>query len=494
MSAVFEKYKPLRNLIRNIEFEESLFICWYFTNYLLFDRPLPANIEFDKKVKNSTDKMVFKFFVAAEWDIEFLVQEIILESPGKIFEKKKSLAELVYRNRIINQIRVLQDFSIANKLTNENIFLELNRISHRQFVWQNHQNLSLFYRYYKIFSYGKLAALIEKAIGFTPYNLFLIGLAFTSYFTEYFTIPYPPVKNINFIDKNLQKSFIDYYSLNLKEMKEMVSLNRAYDDTLFYNFDPLRRYPLLNFEEKILCPIPVLLYWQITSGTYYAICAEKDFDNDFGYAFQVYVESVVNKVNKNFTIYPEAKYGESEKRTSDLIFTDDKAMVFIECKTKRMVMGTRTNIDYSIDHEKDIEKLADGLTQFYKTIEEYKSNKYPNIKYDNAKTIYPLLITLEDWFINYNEQLITALNDKLKMNFTNENLDAELLKSQPYHIRSCEEFEEDIQVMSTFGIQNYFDKYKNEKGRDAFKNFMFQPIFSDECKQTFQLKENVVIK
>jgi hypothetical protein len=496
MPSTHDKYKSLRNLIRNIEFEESLYICWCFVNYLRYDKPLPTNIELDQKVKRSTEKMIFKLFVAAEWDLEFLVQEIILESPIRIIEKKKSLREYVYRNKVINEIRTLQDFSITSKLSNESIFLELNRISHRQFVWQSHQNLSLFYRYYKIFSYGKLSSLVEKATGFSPNKLFLVGLAFTSYFTSYFTIPYPPGNNINFIDKELQKKFIDYYSLKLKEMKEQIGQSRKYDDTLFYTFNPFRRYPLLKLENKIICPIPVLLYWQITSGTYYSICTEKDFDSDFGFAFQAYVESILNKVNENkkLTIYPETKYGKSEKSTSDIIFEDEKARVFIECKTKRMIMGSRTNINYSVDHERDIEVLASGITQLYKTIEEYKDNKYPNLKYDNRKTIYPILVTLEDWFINYNDKLITALNDKLHEKFATESLNVALLEYQPYHIRSCEEFEEDIQVMSSIGISEYFNIYKNEKGRDAFKDFMFKPIFSEECKSTFLLKEDKFIK
>lgn len=492
MSTIYAKYKPFRNLIRDVEIENSLAVCWFFVNHLKYDKPIPQNIELDKRVNNSNDKFVFRAFVATEWELEFLVQEIILESPEKIYNKKNSLNQLHYRNRIIDHIRKTQDFSLREKLSDHNIFIELNRIAHRQFVWQSIQNLSLLFRYYKIFSYGKLPDLVEKNTGLPPFKLSLVGLAFTSYFTTYFSMIYPPQDKITFIDPGLQKDFVDYYSLDHKMMKEQVKQNRKYDDTLFYNFNPLRRYPLLKLSNKVVCPIPVLLYWQITSGTYYTICTEKDFDNDFGIGFQEYIKLVLEKMNaeNKFLIHPEEKYGVPEKSTADLIFEDDKAIVFIECKTKRMVLGSKTSIDYSVNHERDIEILSLGLTQLYKTIEEYKVNNYPHLKYDPNKNIYPMLITLEEWYVNYNETLIEELNKKLKLRFGIENLNVDLLVSQPYHIRSCEEFEEDIQVMSSIGIQEYFNKYKDEKGRDAFKDFKFHAIFSEECKKTFHLEEN----
>lgn len=490
MPKIFEYYKPLRNLVRQVELGESLFYCWQIANYLcIYNNKLP-DIDFKPQDKGKiSDKNYFRFYVVSEWDLEFLVQEIIMESPKRIYGKKKSIKNLDFRNNIVDKIRSLQDFSIKDSLEGDNVLIELNRMAHRQFLWQTEQPKNLVYRYYKIFSYGILDDLVRKNTGFSTLELMRIGLVFFIYFNFNHKISLPPANEISFIGKEIQIKFLSHYSKNLDEIKNLLIINRKYDHTLFYNFNPLRSYPLIKLDNTIICPIPMLLLWQISSGIYYLILKEKEFDNEFGVAFQKYVLQILKKVlNDNFMIYEEEEYGIPVKRTADIIVEDKSAIIFIECKTKRMTYNSKTQIDYSEIIESDIIKFAEGLTQLYKTIEEYKKNNYPNLKYKEEKKVYPLLITLENWYIGFNPKLIDQLSIIIQKKLADDGLNIDL-KSQPYYLRSIAEFEEDIQIIAQIGIKSYFDQCDCRDGRLVFKDFNFQHIFAEEFLSLFQFKD-----
>lgn len=64
---------------------------------------------------------------------------------------------------------------------------------------------------------------------------------------------------------------------------------------------PIIKMPF-NGKDSLVCPMPTLLYWRITSGFYYEICDEKDFGYNFGHSFQKYIGNVIEKANNNKVI------------------------------------------------------------------------------------------------------------------------------------------------------------------------------------------------
>ena len=112
---------------------------------------------------------------------------------------------------------------------------------------------------------------------------------------------------------------------------------------------------------------------------------------------------------KKGKIYQESKYGKNN-RTTDWIMEDNTAILFIECKTKRLTIGAKTELLNLDELESELDKIADAIVQTYKSIENYKNRLYPQIKFDPAKHLYPIIVTLEDWFL-YGDPIIKKLDE-----------------------------------------------------------------------------------
>ena len=156
-------------------------------------------------------------------------------------------------------------------------------------------------------------------------------------------------------------------------------------------------------KNSIVCPLPTLLFWRLTSGLYYEICRESGFSEAFGKSFQEYIGDVIKKStnNKNISVYPEMEYGPKNNRKAsiDWIVDDNEAIIFIECKTKRMTLKSKIELVTTEELDNELSKMADFIIQVYKTINDYINNKYPHYKYQKNKKLYPLIVTLEDWFL-----------------------------------------------------------------------------------------------
>ncbi len=91
------------------------------------------------------------------------------------------------------------------------------------------------------------------------------------------------------------------------------------------------------------------------------------------------IGEVIGKANesKKMKIIPEKKYydGRDRKDTVDWIVYDEKAALFIECKSKKMVIPAKTSLNDEKPLLSDLAKMADFIVQVYKTINDYSNNK-----------------------------------------------------------------------------------------------------------------------
>jgi hypothetical protein len=268
-----------------------------------------------------------------------------------------------------------------------------------------------------------------------------------------------------------------------RELKQFQQIN----ENLFYTYNPIQARPIFIENATAICPIPLFIYWQITSGIYYFIYNEKNFDNAFGNSFQKYVGEVLKKSCDShvIAIIPEEKYGKPEKATADWIVIDETSIMFIECKTKRMRLDSKSELEVKDNLEKDLKKMADFIGQLYKTYRDYCANLYPNIKYDETKDFYPLVLTLEEWHININHILLDKLKEFVIEYFDKNNLEKTLLENFPYHIRCPSEFEKHIQLINGLGIKEYFYKTHHNLIQDYIPTFEFKYIYEGEFQRIF---------
>lgn len=503
---IFEIYKPLRNHLKKCEVAYSLEVIRLYAQNLQFNGNFPDYVEVSTEFlqKDHTQKTRF----ISEWNLEILAKEVIVNSPISEWGAK-TFRQWAYFIGAINKLKDIEGRIAKDYINTSNIIRELERMAHGQFGWQiGRPNAEMMARYYRIYSNPEMDALIKSTIGLTTKELYFIGVALIGFFITHFGLQYPPKIEIKGITQESMEKFLKHFSSDLQTLKEKLILEQNINENYFYAFSSLRGYPIIkmDFEGKcnLVCPIPTLLFWRITSGLYYEVVDQKNFDNAFGKAFQKYIGDCISASNNNkkLQVFPEEKIkdGKNEKDTVDWIIDDGQCAIFVECKAKRMTMPSKTELVITNAFEKDIEKMASFVVQAYKTMKDYLEGKYLSYSYKKAKKIYPMVVTLEDWHLfGENDLLKTKIEEKMKI----ENIQLSYLHDMPYTICSTQEFEEMIQIIQSKGVEAVVGKKLNdpEKTKWAMASFLsseypeehkkikalflkdFDSIFPDEIKQ-----------
>ncbi len=252
---------------------------------------------------------------------------------------------------------------------------------------------------------------------------------------------------------------------------------------------------------SIVCPLPTLLFWRITAGLYYEILHENNFGTYFGLSFQNYVGEILEKSNSDNKInyIPECEYyvGRDRKATVDWIAYDADSALFVECKTKRLILQAKVELADSTAIQAELEKMSGFILQIYKTIDDYRNNHYPSFKFDRNIQIYPLIVTLEDWYL-FGDKLIVDLRSLVEQKIQDAALPLSYLDTMSYSICSIEEFEDLMQIIQLHGLQSVMkDKvHDTQKKRWDFKTFLgtrfgeemksFEYLFEKDYKTLFE--------
>jgi len=159
--------------------------------------------------------------------------------------------------------------------------------------------------------------------------------------------------------------------------------------------------------------------------------------------------------------------------------------------TKRLRFEARVEIVQQDILSIELDKLAAMIVQVYKSIRDYRDGKYPNYPFDPQRKIYPMVVTLEDWFL-MGPKMVNEVKDDVSRRMEKEEIPLEYLKEMPFSVCSTHEFEQAVQVMDQVGIltvmQGKVDDSRQEWTlsaflRDAFREyarnsrFLFQKEF-----------------
>ncbi|MEK7658840.1 MAG: hypothetical protein AAB352_03190 [Patescibacteria group bacterium] len=488
---IFELYKPLRNHLRQFPLNESLGVIRAYAQNLQFNQPLSKDIQVDISFLrlNKVEKRIY------EWELDILAKEIILNSPDLA---SKTLRHWQHFSSTVNKLKDLENnISIHfNSILGKNILLELYRISHRQFPWQRLPNQIWMTRYYKIFGQTDIDAIIQKIIGLTIKEIYILGMALTGVYLTYFALDYPPSLEIIGINKVKFDKFLNYFSTDIDTMKKDIKESQSYNQDYAYSLNPLRIKPLIrmfhNGKDSLICPIPTFLFKRFTKGLYYEIYKDSAFANPFGASFQKYIGEAIEKANtKNkYKIFPEAEYhiGKDRKDTIDWIVADSHCNLFIECKTKKLRAGAKIALINNTALNEDLDLMAGFIEQSYKTIIDYQQNHYPNLK-NNSKPVFPIIVTLEEWFA-YGDAIILELDKRVAIKLSTLGIDDSIMQQMPYSICSADDFEKIMQIIDSVGIKKVMDnKTIGEKRLWEFRQVVFND-FNQEFINTKSLFPN----
>jgi hypothetical protein len=462
---VYELYKPLRNALRKVGLADSLRVLWgYAENY--------AN---SRKVSNVRsvipifmgDDNIQKTRQFAPWEIELIVKEVLINSSLSVDASfPKTFADAGYLGSSVNKLKAIENdiYKIYGDQTN--VLIELHRIAHRQFPWVSYRpNQILFARYYKLYRHPFLEPLFEGKFGLTLREFFTAGVALLGTYITYSDIKRPMNTEIEGLTQEAMDKLLDHFSLSPEAMRERLIQAQQYSANYAYAYNPMRERPLIKMEvegvEHYFCPLSVLFVWAMTSGIYYRLVGTEEFAKGFGESFQVYVGEVLAATNASGrAVVPEEEYGTKGKmkRTSDWVLDDGQHALFIECKTKRLRQEAKENI-LSLDQlYGNLDELVNAVVQSYKTIEEYKAGKYPSLAYDAQRQIYPVVVTLEEWYY-MGDPATKYVTSRVEETLVNLGIGVDALKSSPFTICSIHEFEMLCQTLETTSIAEVMTKW-----------------------------------
>ena len=280
---------------------------------------------------------------------------------------------------IIDRLRELEN-ALYGANRESDVLIEVSRIMHRQFPWQQFRpQTKLAYRYFRIFNTSRISAIAQKAIGF-----FRRGLYFPLFFWLCTLLVFQHSK-ISQTPLRLGKPFWLYFLVRRRNSKSIFMLHIHLITLLHIAWGRsgnIRWLPSNGTRKLMLCPLPSLLFWRITSGLYYdLISADKDFANAFGDSFEAYVGDILARTISSpqlcYTKRGRETHGTRSrpKATCDwMLIERESAAAFVECKVKRITVAAKTAMGDLKALEEDIGKLADAVTQLYERIREHREN------------------------------------------------------------------------------------------------------------------------
>jgi hypothetical protein len=473
--------------LAHFSLEETFYVIWAIGNNLQFNIPIPTDIETSKDFDSKSDKQLRRLKFIPEWELEFLllyatVKNTRLNSPY-------SLKNFTNLGHIINRIRNLDNLIVRNNLGPTIIITkELFRIAHRQFKWQETIDIHFLYRYYKIFSHPSISSLLKKEFSLDARELLLTGLVVLNGFHKAPITILPVESSIPYITEKMISTFFDHFSFDLNERNKLTKNLPALNEQLFYNFSPLQKYPIIISENRAFCPITTYLIWRITNGLYYDLVNKKGFDQPFGESFQSYTGIVLNKtLTNNYKIHPEVVYSKPEKRSSDWIVIKDDVTVFIECKTKRLKLGSKTQLIKEDDILDDINLMAKFILQGYKSINDALNNCLPELSITDRSSTFLVIVTLEDWFIQLYPDSELLLSNKIKSLMQSSKIELNIIDEIPYYILSIDQIEKHFQVINKIGFKEYSSRYSKSTLSEITQDFKYEQLFLTEFEDLFHI-------
>jgi hypothetical protein len=495
-------YATVQKLARQLAYRDAFYVIWAYSQYLQTQGfHIPNDIEVATQFKTAVPPQA----LLAEWTLEQIAREVI-QYANETSQGGRSLRQWATLAQIANALRDLEGEIYARLVGGKKIHLELMRISHRQFIWQQQSlNWRWIIRYYKLFNTPPIDALSQKTTGLTIDHIHLIGMSYLGMFLKSpFAMRQIKVEIPGLTEGHIDR-FLRFTSLDLADLRKRLRAEHALDEGFVYRYSSLREFPLIRISQgasaEIACPIPTLLFWRVTTGLYYALKDEKGFPTALGQSFQDYVGEVLRHriTNKAMRVLGEAEYqvGRHRKDTVDWILQQgDEVALFVECKTKRLTWASKAGLADLTALEQDIRKLAGAVIQVYRTIIDYRANRYTQLPFSAGRRIYPVIVTLEDWYF-FGHELPVRLETAVKEVMIRADLPIDWLEEMPYSVMSVDEFETATGVINTIGIHPFisgkvldpqrrhwsYGPYGNDRYPNEVRNL--PPLFEGEYEAMF---------
>jgi hypothetical protein len=453
----YDEYKPFRNYMRRFDLVSSLIDVWGYSLHIIDGQPLQGGLAvgLDPAKTGPLKEHIHP------WDLDLLAREVLLNAGNRKTYSLRWWHDLAIA---INHLQRLDGIAfLENKDPQSDVLFELHRIAHRQFPWQMGMGgANPMMRAFKIFGEAAVGAIVEREFGMTTRQFLQLGMAVSGHFIREWGMSTKQDYAVLGITQDSSNAFFSRITCDLPQLQAETRKRQSYDRDWLYVWNPLEATPLVSFDpafpDRVLCPIPRYLLRRASAGIFFDLVKAADFDNPFGNSFQRYTGEVITAFCKppNFSILAEEPYyvGKKKMHGVDWIVSDETGHIFIESKTKRLTVNAKTLADV-VALDKDLVVMAEAIAQHYRNIQDALAGK-TKWRPDHLP-IYPMILTLEDWFI-FSPRVNEMLNKHVHKMLADAAIQESVLDEMPYTIASSHEFELAIQVIAQLDISTVLSR------------------------------------
>lgn len=238
-----EQYRLLRNLLRELESRDSLAVIWAYSQFLqIRGFRFPAGIEVNDRFLRAD----LPQGMISEWTLEQMAREVVRYA-GPAAQRGKTLRTWATMATAAQGVKDLEDQIYAEFSDPAQIHLELMRIAHRQFIWQQQRpKTELLVRYFKLFNRADIDAICVDITGLSVREIYLIGLLFFGIFSsnarslQRMRIEVPGLTQEH-IDR-----FLAFTALSLEGLRRKLQAEHILDGNYPYRWSSLREFPLVR--------------------------------------------------------------------------------------------------------------------------------------------------------------------------------------------------------------------------------------------------------
>ena len=473
----YEDYKPFRNYMRRFSLIDSLVDVWRYSSHIVDNKPLPPNYAIGKPPFEPIRHHIWP------WDLDILAREIVLNAATRGDRSLRRWNDLA---GAINHIRDLDNAAYAVSGDERDVLFEIHRIAHRQFPWQIKVGVNPLMRAFKIFGRDAVNAIVLREFGMTMRQVLLMGIAMMGHFQKSAIMSIKQDCHELGIPEAAAHALLARLTSPADDLRTVTDKQQSYGPDWLYAWNPLEATPLVGIDrtqpDRVVCPLPFYVLRRTSTGIFYDLVKSPDFDNAFGDSFQVYVGEVIEFACKppRFAILPEQPYyiGSNKFYGVDWVVSDDTGHLFVEAKAKRLTLGAKI-LSAGGALEKDLITMAKAIVQHYQNIR--RALDGTTHWQPDGRPIYPIILTLEDWFI-FSPRITEALKNHVVRLLGEDGIPERVLTDMPYTVASAHEFEVAIQIVSEVGIH----RLMNEKTSSEERHWSLLPFirerFANEMK------------
>lgn len=453
----YDIYKPLRNRVRGFSLEQSLIDAWELSLDASEIRPLPQGRMRGAPFNRPQPLM-------HPWIVDLLVRELILEAP---LRGDRSLLQWNHFAPLLNDIMHVENKSFGANDVPMDVMVEVHRIAHRQFHWQNGLNPNNYSRALRIFGAPAVDALFQAEYGMSVQQNILVGALLYSHFQSAHTFQDPVAFRAFGISDDAITRYLSRCSVDLPTLRTNLRLAQRYDHDWPYTMNWLVNQPLIRVtrhdKPAWLCPIPRHLINRMTSGLFFDIGKLPNFENPYGASFSRYVGDVLAKVGHGqaLSLTPEQRFKvrSEDKDGPDWIWSDASGVMFVEAKTKRITLEAKVgSTGKALDEQ--IEVIAAAVVQNYKNLQLGLDGHMPHWKPD-SRPVFPVVVTIDDWhLLGFKAQ--NSLVASVRTRLASAGLDPTIFDRYPFLVVSVAELEWVSQVMARVAISTVLSRKLSE--------------------------------